>query len=149
MQPDKMTEQAADQLGQLTVAFERFTRRFKVAEAGAALKNSLNALDIQALLFINDHPACSLGDVARELQVAPTTMSSSADRLVRRGMIERHRPEANRRMVELTLTPQGDGAVAGYMAGYRDACGAMLEPLDPNERADFIRLAMKIAEYES
>lgn len=144
-----MTEQAGNQLGLLTIAFERFTRRFKVAEAGAALKNSLNALDIQALLFISDHPACSLGEVARELQVALTTMSSSADRLVRRQMIERHRPEDNRRTVELALTPQGGEAVAVYMAGYRDACGAMLEPLDPEERAAFTRLAMKIAKYES
>jgi DNA-binding MarR family transcriptional regulator len=63
-------------------------------------------------------------------------------------MIERHRPEANRRTVELTLTPRGDEAVAGYMAGYRDACGAMLEPLDREERAVFTRLAMKIAQYE-
>lgn len=139
----------ADQLKQLTLAFERFTRRFKVAEATAAMSNSLNALDVQALLFINENPGCKLGDVARHLQVALTTMSSSTDRLVRRDMIERQRPETNRRSVALTLTQTGRDTVTGYMEGYQDACSAMLEPLDPAERADFVRLTLKIAQHET
>ena len=139
----------AEQLRQLTLAFERFTRRFKVAEATAAMANSLNALDVQALLFIDDNPDCKLGDVARHLQVALTTMSSSIDRLVRRGMIERHRPETNRRSVALNLTQGGKDSVAGYMEDYQDACNAMLEPLDPAERADFVRLTLKIAQHET
>jgi len=139
----------AEQLRELTLAFERFTRRFKVAEATAAISNSLNALDVQALLFINDNPACMLGDVARHLQVAPTTMSSSADRLVRRGMIERQRPETNRRSVALTLTEAGQATVTGYMDGYQHACAAMLEPLDQQERDDFVRLTLKIAQHET
>lgn len=143
-----MTKPTPEQIEQLTLAFERFTRRFKVAEAAAAMENSLNALDVQALLFVSEHPDCTLGDVARNLQVALTTMSSSADRLVRREMIRRQRPEANRRSVALTVTPKGKEAVAGYMAGYHDACRAMLESLDAAERAEFVRLTQRIADYE-
>ncbi|BCP55701.1 MarR family transcriptional regulator [Kaistia sp. 32K] len=143
-----MSDPTPEQIGQLSLAFERFTRRFKVAEASAAMENALNALDVQALLFVNEHPDCSLGDVARNLQVALTTMSSSADRLVRREMMERQRHEANRRTVALTITPKGKEAVAGYMAGYRDACRAMLESLDPAERAEFVRLTERIANYD-
>ncbi|MES5097392.1 MarR family winged helix-turn-helix transcriptional regulator [Agrobacterium sp. BA1120] len=139
-----MTEPTSDQTEQLAIAFERFTRRFKVAEASAAVQNALNALDIQVLLFINDHPECSLGDVARHLQVALTTMSSSADRLVRREMIERERPEANRRSVALTLTQGGMTVVKGYMDGYRSSCRAMLEALDHDDRIAFLDLAEKI-----
>lgn len=143
-----MSKPTPEQIGQLTLAFERFTRRFKVAEAAAAMENALNALDVQALLFVNEHPDCSLGDVARNLQVALTTMSSSADRLVRREMMNRQRPEANRRSVALTITLKGKEAVAGYMAGYRDACRTMLEALDPAEQVEFVQLAQKIADYE-
>lgn len=142
-----MSDPTPDQIGRLTLAFERFTRRFKVAEAASALENALNALDVQALLFVNDHPGCSLGDVARSLQTALTTMSSSADRLVRRDMIRRERSEANRRTVALTITPRGLEAVAGYVDGYRASCGAMLQSLDPAERVEFVRLAEKIANY--
>ena len=79
-----MIEPTAEQVEQLTRAFERFTRRFKVAEAAAAADNALNALDAQTLLFVSEHPGCGLGDVARDLGVAATTMSSAVDRLVRK-----------------------------------------------------------------
>ena len=143
-----MTHATPEQIGQFTLVFERFTRRFKVAEAAAAAANSLNALDVQALLFINDNPDCGLGDVARNLHVALTTMSSTADWLVRREMITRRRPEENRRSVALALTSKGVAAVEGYMAGYYDACKAMLDPLDQTDRAEFVRLTQKIADYE-
>lgn len=144
-----MTEPTPEQIGQLTLALERFTRRFKVAEAAAAMDNALTALDVQTLLFVNEHPGCTLGDAARSLQVALTTMSSSGDRLVRKGMIERQRPEANRRTVALTITSNGEAAVAGYVAGYRETCRVMLDSLDPAERTEFVRLTQKIADCEA
>jgi DNA-binding MarR family transcriptional regulator len=144
----EMTDPTPEQIEKLATAFERFTRRFKVAEATAAMQNSLNPLDIQALLFIDEHPECNLGDVARHLQVALTTMSSSADRLVRRDMIERQRPEANRRSVALSITNNGHQAVAGYIDGYRASCKAMLQALDPVDQTEFLRLTQQIAKYE-
>ncbi|WP_421616665.1 MarR family winged helix-turn-helix transcriptional regulator, partial [Agrobacterium tumefaciens] len=110
--------------------------------------NSLNPLDIQALLFIDEHPECNLGDVARHLQVALTTMSSSADRLVRREMIERQRPEANRRSVALRITDKGQQVVAGYIDGYRASCKAMLRALDTVDQTEFLRITQQIAKYE-
>ncbi|KAB2685792.1 MarR family winged helix-turn-helix transcriptional regulator [Brucella pseudogrignonensis] len=143
-----MTQPTPDQIEQLAVAFERFTRRFKVAEATAAMQNSLNALDIQALLYIDEHPGCTLGDVARHLQVALTTMSSSVDRLVRREIIQRQRPETNRRSVALSLTDKGHQVVAGYIDGYRASCKAMLEALDPADQIRFLHLTQQIANYD-
>src|ERR1700753_4090492 len=96
-----MTEPTKEQVEQLTRAFERFTRRFKVAEAAAAGDNELNALDSQALLFVGDHPGCGIGDVARYLKVALTTMSSAIDRLVRKDLVARGRPEGERRSAAL------------------------------------------------
>lgn len=143
-----MTEPTSEQIEQLTRAFERFTRRFKVAEAATAIESSLTALDVQALLFVNEHPGCTLGDAARNLQVALTTMSSSVDRLVRRDMTRRERSEANRRTVALTITESGQHAVARYIGGYRESCRAMLASLNVQEQAEFVRLARKIENSE-
>ncbi|WP_374011414.1 MarR family winged helix-turn-helix transcriptional regulator [Sphingomonas sanguinis] len=83
------------------------------------MESSLTALDVQTLLFVNEHPGCTLGDVARSHQVALTTMSSSIDRLVRRDMAKRERSEANRRTVALSITEKGEKVVAGYVEGYQ------------------------------
>jgi DNA-binding MarR family transcriptional regulator len=143
-----MNDPTSEQVEQLTRAFERFTRRFKVAEAAAAADNALNALEAQALLFITEHPGCGLGDVARDLAVAATTMSSAVDRLVRKAMVERRRLEANRRSVALTATAKGQQVMEAQKAGYQKACFAMLRSLDPGERGELIRLTEKIADYD-
>ena len=144
-----MSDPTSEQVEQLTRAFERFTRRFKVAEAAAAADNALNALDAQTLLFVSEHPECGLGDVARDLGVVPTTMSSAVDRLVRKAMIKRRRPEANRRTVALTATAKGRRVIEDHKAAYHEACLAMLRSLDPSERGELIRLTEKIADAES
>lgn len=144
-----MTEPSPEQVEQLTRAFERFTRRFKVAEAAAAAENALNALDAQTLVFVGENPGCGMGDVARYLNVAITTMSSAIDRLVRKMLIERRRPEDNRRSVALTATPTGRQVIEDHIAGYRDACRMMLRSLDPKEQSELIRLTEKIADHET
>ena len=141
-----MSEPAKELVEQLTRAFERFTRRFKVAEAAAAADNALNALDAQTLMLIADNPGSGLGEVARDLNVAMTTMSSAVDRLVKKGLVERKRPEDDRRSVELTATAEGRGVVADQKAAYRNACRAMLGALTPAERIELIRLTEKIAD---
>lgn len=144
-----MPEPTKEQVEQLTRAFERFTRRFKVAEAAAAADNALNALDAQTLVFIADHPGCGIGDVARYLNVAMTTMSSAVDRLVKKALVERHRPEDNRRAVALTANAMGRQVVEEHVAGYRDACRRMLRALDRAEQSELIRLTEKIADNET
>lgn len=46
-------------------------------------------------------------DLARALAVQPSTLSVLVDRLVRRGLVRRHRPREDRRFVELELTAEG------------------------------------------
>jgi len=140
-----MTEPTRAQVEQLTRAFERFTRRFKVAEAAAAADNALNALDAETLVFIGDNPGCGMGDVARYLNVALTTMSSAVDRLVRKRLIERRRTEDDRRSLALTVTDQGRQAIDDHVAAYRELCRIMLRSLTPQEQGELIRLTEKIA----
>ena len=144
-----MTEPSEDQVEQLTHAFERFTRRFKVAEAAAAAENALNALDAQSLVFINDRPQCGTSDIARYLKVAATTASSAVDRLVKKGLVRRRRPEDDRRSISLTATKKGEAVVNDHVAGYRSACRKMLRSLNNRERSELIRLTEKIAGDET
>jgi DNA-binding MarR family transcriptional regulator len=78
-----------------------------------------------------------------------TTMSSAIDRLVKKALVERRRPEDNRRSVALTATEKGKQVVEEQVAGYRAACQMMLRSLDPIERNELIRLTEKIADNET
>lgn len=141
-----MTTPTQEQIDQLARAFERFTRRFKIAEAAAAAENELNTLDAQTLLMIESNPGSGVGDVARELNVAMTTMSSAVDRLVKKGLVVRRRPEDNRRAVDLTATDTGRQVVEEHKATYREACRSMLSLLDPDEQREMIRITEKIVD---
>jgi DNA-binding MarR family transcriptional regulator len=139
-----MTMPTPDQISTLRDAFEAFTRRHKLVDAQGAAK-TFNEVDNQTLLYVNRHPGCGPGDVARFLNVPATTISSACDRLVRRQLLSRHRPDADRRAVALALTPEGEAHVASYLKAHDDILRHMLESLSTGERDTFIGLISKIA----
>jgi DNA-binding MarR family transcriptional regulator len=138
-----MTTPTDDQLAKLGAAFDTFARRYKLADALGS-ETQLNELDKQALLFVADHPGCGPTDIARFLAVPNTTISSSTDRLVKRGLLERHRPEGDRRAVALRLSAEGKARADAIATVHRELYRRMLEPLSPAERKSFIRLITKI-----
>ena len=77
--------------------------------------------------------------------MANTTISSATDRLVKRDLLRRQRPEADRRAVALHLTPAGERRVAVLQAMYGELHRRMLAPLDPVERRQMIAMMTKVA----
>ena len=142
-----MTLPTDDQVASLRTALDAFTRRYKLVDAGKPGK-ALNEVDIQTLLYVADHPSCGPTDVARFLDVASTTISSATDRLVKRGLLARHRPEGNRRAVALLLTAQGEAHVAAHSQAHGDLYRMMLERLSPGERDGFIDMITKIVYHD-
>lgn len=51
--------------------------------------------------------SCNLSELAEQHGVSLPTMSSTMSKLVSSGWVERHRSEADRRVVMLTITPAG------------------------------------------
>ena len=136
-----------DQLATLGAAFDAFARRYKLADALGSEK-PLNELDKQTLLYVAEHADCGPTDVARFLGVPNTTISSSTDRLVKRGLIERHRPEADRRAVALRLSGAGKARAEGFAAAHLELYRRMLAPLSADERTRFIAMITKIVSHE-
>jgi DNA-binding MarR family transcriptional regulator len=143
---------ADTQIATLYAAVNRVVRLFKFAEAeGMTSKQSegLNLSDVHALLLVGVRGTCIVSDVVRELRVPPTTATSIVDRLVRRNLVQRARTEENRRIVRLSLTPQGEGVRRAAMDQQMRHCRAMLEALEARERETFVRLISKIAAYSA
>ena len=143
-----MTMPTDEELAALGEAFDMFTRRYKMAEALGPDK-PLNELDKQVLFYVAAHPDCGPTDAARFLAVANTTISSATDRLVKRDLLERHRPEADRRSVALRLTAAGQQRVGTMSAMYGALHRRMLEPLTVPERQQLIGMMAKIISYDT
>ncbi|MBX3569630.1 MAG: MarR family transcriptional regulator [Rhizobiaceae bacterium] len=142
-----MTQPNEDQLAALGTVFESFSRRYKLAEATGP-ERQLNELDKQTLLFVARNPGCGPTDIARFLAVAATTVSSVTDRLAKRGLLDRLRPEKDRRAVALHLTAAGRSKVDAFQAAYRQLYQRMLAPLSEPEREVLIGLMRKILSTE-
>ena len=141
-----MTTPTDDQIAALNAALDTFSRRYKMTDAGK--ERPLTEVDVQTLFYVKRNPDCGPTDVARFLDVAATTISSATDRLVKRGFLERHRLEDDRRAVALRLSKAGAAYVAAKERAYNDMFRMMLERLSPQERESFIAMMTKIANYD-
>lgn len=83
-------------------------------ELGARLAEqpgcSLTEHDLLAWLAAAPGHRLRMLDLAERLAVSPGGLTRITDRLARRGWVERHRPEDNRREVYVTLTSRGKTA---------------------------------------
>ena len=131
----------------LRQSIDVLVRVFKIAEghAGNEAAPKLNPSDVQAILFLADHPGCIAADLGQFLGVVATTTSAIVDRLVRRDLVVRNRTDANRRIVQLELSDEGRRVAAALVAQQNRHCEVMLGKLDKSDRKAFVRAMEKIA----
>ena len=143
-----MSKPTDKQLEDLGAALEAFSRRYKLATTSEG-RSPLNELDKQILIHVVRQPGAGPTDIARLLGVPATTTTSATDRLVRRGLVERHRPEEDRRAVALQPTAAGEALMEKLMRTYKGLYAQMLAPLAPDERDVLIQLMSKIVYSET
>jgi DNA-binding MarR family transcriptional regulator len=73
---------------------------------GAAAEETTIA-QYRALVVLASRGPQRLVDLAGALDVMPSTAGRMCDRLVRKGLIRRHRARADRRAVQVSITPSG------------------------------------------
>src|SRR5580765_1850996 len=84
-----------------------------------------------------------IGDLAARMAVDETTATRLADRLEAMGAATRERDAADRRATVVVLTPEGERLAAEAARRHRDFVGEVLATLDPDERAELVRLTEK------
>jgi DNA-binding MarR family transcriptional regulator len=84
-------------------------------------------------------PGLRVSEVARGLGVTLPTVTAVMDKLVERGLVRRDDDPLDRRQHVCRLTPDGQSLVQRLMAGRRAFTNALMEQLDDDELADFLR----------
>jgi DNA-binding MarR family transcriptional regulator len=98
------------------------------------------------LTLIAQNPGISQGTLGRASGRDKSSMTPVLEDLVRRGLVERSRTEADRRAYRLTLTPAGVKALAQLTACAQRHEQNLDRLIGPRERARFMRVLRRIAE---
>ena len=95
---------------------------------GAAAEDTTIA-QYRALVVLASRGPQRMTDLAGALDVTPSTAGRMCDRLVRKGLIRRHRARADRRAVQVSITPAGRQVVDQATARRRALIAGILRRL--------------------
>jgi DNA-binding MarR family transcriptional regulator len=109
----------------------------------------LSAHQASVLDHLDDVEGTSLLQLARHMGVTASTMSLTIDRLERGGYVTRERSEADKRRVDLRLTPVGVRIRRQQKVLEPDLVRAMLNRLDDRRRSRALRGLELLAEAAS
>ncbi len=101
---------------------------------GAAAEETTLA-QYRALVVLASRGPQRMVDLARALEVTPPTAGRMCDRLVRKGLIRRHRARADRREVLVSVTPAGRDVVDLATARRRELLAEILGRLPARQQA--------------
>lgn len=97
----------------------------------------------RSMLFIDRNPGCSLLAVAEHLGLTPPTVSKMVDKMVHNGIVKRESSSTDRRMIVLTLTPEGQPILEIARNGTQANITKTLATL-PANKLDVIHQAMNL-----
>ncbi|MEL7031305.1 MAG: MarR family winged helix-turn-helix transcriptional regulator [Pseudomonadota bacterium] len=138
-------EQLLESVGTLLQLFTVNEERFPSAEG----RMRYNPIDFQTLRLVDAHPGCRGVDIAQALGVAPTTVQSSLDRLIRNGLIERQGHATSKRAKAHYLTADGKTIRAAIHRQDISNMETMLQVLSPEERVSVINALAKVVAHIS
>jgi DNA-binding MarR family transcriptional regulator len=108
------------------------------ARSLAAAGDEVTLPQYRALVVLAARGPQGTAELAAELAVNPSTATRMCDRLVRKGLIRRHRQAGDRRSVRITLTAPGRDLVAEVTRRRRAELTRLLEALPPGQHEPLI-----------
>ena len=140
--PSAVPRRARELVGHL----DRMMRLLVLAGGVDEPPQRIGRSEIAVLDTLGAEGAMAMGELAARVQVPLSTATRVVDRMVERDLVQRERPEDNRRTVVVALTPAGqrfyDEALAARVAGTE----RMIRSLTVNEQEQLLRLYRKMSE---
>ena len=113
----------------------RLRRAMRRAARASSPTYSLAVAQLELMSCLAERPGARPGEVARALRLAPNTVTTLVNGLVRIGMIERSDDPADRRTVRLALTDSGLAALTGWEGTNEEIISRAQDRLSPEQRA--------------
>lgn len=125
----------------------KFTRAYAALESRLLHRNELDNLTLSQFGVLETlyhlGPLCQ-GEISAKLLKSTGNITLVLDNLERRGLVRRTRREDDRRMVLLSLTPEGEELIRRVFPQQAAAIAAEFSVLTPEERVQFGSLCKKL-----
>jgi len=133
----RTADAAADELVDTVLVASRALAAV-AARSLAAAGDEVTLPQQRALVVLAARGPQGTAELAAELAVNPSTVTRMCDRLVRKGLVRRHRPACDRRLVRITLTMKGRDLVAEVTRRRRAELARLLGTLPSDQHEPVI-----------
>jgi DNA-binding MarR family transcriptional regulator len=141
-EPHDVPEELLAELDRSWIELGRAFVRRRQPPAGSKVPD-LSPVQMQALCQLADHPM-RVGQLADRLGLADSTVTRLVDRFETLDLVIRASQPTDRRSVTVQLTLRGRRTAEMLARGRRAYLAGVLEPLEPAERAQLVRLIGKV-----
>jgi MarR family transcriptional regulator, temperature-dependent positive regulator of motility len=115
-------------------------------DAARSLGLEITPVQYAALRAIETYPKIDQATLAGVIAYDRATIGGVADRLESKGLVRRTLSPGDRRVRLLVIEPAGSRLLKKLEPSIKDVQDRILEPLTPEEKAEFLRLLVKLAE---
>jgi DNA-binding MarR family transcriptional regulator len=130
-----VTERVADEaVVDVVLTASRTLVAVATASLGAAAED-ITIAQYRALVVLTSRGSQRMADLAGALGVAPSTAGRMCDRLLRKGLVRRHRARADRRAVQVSITVAGRQVVDEATARRRALLAGILAKLPARQQS--------------
>jgi DNA-binding MarR family transcriptional regulator len=109
-------------------------------------QNEITPRQFGVLLTLYQQGTLTLTELAGHIRVDRSTLGEMINRMAERSLITKRNNGSDRRSAEVLLAPAGKKVLLEIVAGAAQLQGALLAPLPPEDRAQFMRCMKLIAE---
>jgi DNA-binding MarR family transcriptional regulator len=135
-----------DDAAQVLRQFRQVLNAVKTHFQQVEKKSGLGGAQVWALSLVRQQPGIGVGELARAMDINPSTASNLVKLLTERGMVEGRKEAVDRRAVQLYILPGGAKALSRVPGPFSGVLPEALKALDPGSlrrlRKDLGRLIL-------
>lgn len=109
--------------------------------------NDITIKDMHTIAAISMYETRTASQVAEMVHLTPSAMTSVIDKLVKKGYVERHRDDNDRRVVHLVLTHNGRTVFRAHEAFHRGMAHSLFDSLSNDETEAVKKAVLNLQEY--
>lgn len=141
------TGQTADSVEDLRLAVTRLLgAERRVRGRDQQRPGELSFAQVRALAALGRAREMTAGQLARAADLNPASVTAMLDHLEAAGIVRRHRSDQDRRVCQVSLTPQGEDLLGRKLSAWQARWRKQLAHFDHAEIATAARVVAEIAE---